>query len=232
MKKRFIIYAIAFAAYALGTVSCKKSELKKPADISVQMDINRQVSPQGHLVFDSGYIRLANFAAEGIRQEGAPVEMSKTFSTGLIVNFSPTDFITELYLDIPQGNYTNLDIEFETYEGIDQPTIQVTGTYTNQSSQTFPVIFEFGSSETFIIDAESETGDPVITLDKNIPSTAFIQFDPQYWFDIVSTNMWDNASLVDVQGTMTILINDSENGAIYDLIADRIDDATEATFGN
>lgn len=225
-------YYIGLLTLLIGFSSCKKSELKKPADVSVQMDINRQTSTQGQLVFDSGYIRLANFSAEGTRQEGAPVEMAKTFSGGLIVNFSPTDFISELFLDLPQGNYTNLDIEFDTYDGADLPTIQVQGTYTNQSSQSFPVVFEFESSETFSINGESETGDPIIVLDKNIPATAFIQFDPQYWFDIVTTSMWDNADLINISGTMTILINDSENGAIYDIVADRIDDTTEATFGN
>ncbi|UKN01285.1 hypothetical protein K6119_16275 [Paracrocinitomix mangrovi] len=216
----------------VGLTSCKKSELKKPADVSVQMDINRQPSTQGHLEFNSGYIRITDFRVEGTRQEGAPVEMNKDFSQGLLITFSPTIMVSELNLDIPQGNYTDLDISFDTFDDLGQPTIQVEGTYTNQSSQTFPVIFEFESSETFSINGESETGEPIIVLDKNIPSNTFIQFDPQYWFDIVTINMWDNAVMVDVQGTMTILINESVNDAIYDLIADRIDDATEATFGN
>jgi hypothetical protein len=230
MSKILVISVIL--ALSFGQQSCKKSELKKPADVSVKMDINRQASTGGELVFTAGYIRLANFSVEGTRQEGAAVEMSKEFSSGELITFSPDDFISALYLDIPQGNYTDLDISFNTFDDNDQPTIQVEGTYTNQSSQSFPLIFEFESSESFSINGESETNDPIIVLDKNIPATSFIKFDPLYWFDIVTTNMWDNADLVEVEGTMTILINDSENENIYDVVADRVDEATEATFGN
>jgi hypothetical protein len=230
MSKILVISVIL--ALSFGQQSCKKSELKKPADVSVKMDINRQQSTSGDLVFTAGYIRLADFSVEGTRQEGAPVEMSKEFPSGEVITFSPTDFISALYLDIPQGNYTDLDISFNTFDDNDQPTIQVEGTYTNQSSQSFPVIFEFESSESFSINGESETAEPIIVLDKNVPAVSFIQFDPVYWFDIVTTNQWNNADLVDIGGTMTILINDSENENIYDVVADRVDEATEATFGN
>lgn len=221
-----------FFGLVISLSSCKKNELKKPADVSVKMDINRQASTQGHLVFTSGYIRLADFNVEGTRQEGGPVEMSKTFPQGYVIEYSPTSTIQELFLDIPQGNYTDLDINFNTFDDNDDITIQVVGTYTNQSSQTFPVIYEFMSSEYFSINGESETGNPIITLDKNIPATTFIEFDPIYWFDVITDNAWNNADLVDVQGSMTILINEDVNSNIYDLVADRIDETTSATFGN
>lgn len=232
MKTSFIIKIIFFALIGVALSGCKKSELKKPADVSIQMDINRAFNSEENLSFNSGYIRIAEFSVEGTRQEGAPVEMSKSFPGGLLIQFNANLSISELDLEIPQGNYTDLDIEFDTFDDNDEPTIQVSGIYTNSSSQTFPVLFQFESSETFSINGESENGEAVIILDKNIPSHTLIQFDPQYWFDIVTNSMWNNADMTMVEGTLTIVISDSHNEDIYDIVADRVDEATEATFGN
>lgn len=67
-------------------------------------------------------------------------------------------------------------------------------------------------------------------MDADTPATALIELDPIYWFDIVPTNMLENADLINVGGVMTLLVNEDENEAIYDLIADRIDESTEAIF--
>lgn len=229
MKKLHLIF---FTALMLTFVSCKKSQLKQPTDVSVKMDINRSSSTQGHLSFDAGYIRLASFGVSGVRQEGGPVDLETEFPGGKIINFSPTLTIADLALEIPQGNYTSLEIEMDTHEGDDEPTIEVSGTYTNQSSQSIPIIFQFMSSETFSVSGEADDGDPIIMLDKDTPATSFIVFNPIYWFDIVTINALENANLVDVQGTMTILINDETNESIYDIMADRVDEQTEATFSN
>ena len=216
----------------IGLNSCKKNQLKKPTDVSVKMDINRATSNEGHLVFDQGYIRLASYEVSGIRQEGGPVNLESEFPGGKVINFSPTLEISDLSQEIPQGNYTSLEIEFDTHEGNDEPTIEVSGTYTNQSSQAFPIIFQFMSSETFAVSGEADSGDPIIMLDKDTPATNFIVFDPIYWFDVITNNAWSNANLSNVQGTMTILINEENNETIYDNVADRVDEQTESTFSN
>ncbi|MEO9531251.1 MAG: hypothetical protein ABJG68_11995 [Crocinitomicaceae bacterium] len=213
-------------------IGCKKNQLKKPVDVSVQMDINRENSNEGHLLFTKGYIRIAEFTVEGKRQEGADVELSKEFEQGLIIDFSPTQFVDALHMDIPQGNYTSLDINFDTHEGNDEPTISVKGTFKNSSNEDIPLIFEFMSSEYFSVNGESSGSSALIVLDKSNPALSFIEFDPIYWFDIVSMNMLNNANLYNVDGVQTLLINEEKNEDIYDLIADRIDETTSATFSD
>lgn len=225
---RWIIFTLILAAFW----SCRKKELNEPTHVDITVDINRSLSSEGHLQFNNGYIRLASFSVEGVRQEGPEVELSKEFETGNLHYFSSSNPVSNLELDIPQGNYTDLDISFNTFDDTDDPTIMVKGTYINQSSQSFPVQFEFLSSEYFSINSESDDGSSVIELDKDIYSSALITLDPIYWFDLISTSAWDNADLVEINGVMTILINESNNSAIYDNVADRIDEQASSVFSN
>lgn len=225
--QRIIVFTL-FISFTL--IGCKKNELKQPTDVSFKMDINRNPSNSGHLIFNSGSILLAAFEIEGTRQEGDPIAFSKSFPQGLSVNFSPTNTISELFFNIPQGVYNDLDISFETFDDNGDITILVEGQYTNQSSVTFPLRFEFSSSEYFSINGESSSGSSTIVLNKDTPATTLITFDPIYWFGTISNNMFNNADLVNIGGQMTILINESNNSDIYDIVADRIDETTSASF--
>jgi len=223
--QRIIVLALILSITILG---CKKNELKVPTDVSFSLDINRNPSSSGHLVFNNGFIVLSEFEIEGTRQEGDPFLFNKSFPEGLIINFNPTNSISDLELKIPQGIYTDIDISFETFDDNDDITILVEGIYTNQSNISFPIRFEFLSSEYFSINGESESG--TIVLNKNKPITAFVKFDPIYWFDSISSNMLNNAELFDVGGELIILINENENTDIYDIVVDRIDEKTSAIF--
>jgi hypothetical protein len=223
---------VLFLTLLILFLSCKKNELKKPAGVAVKIDINRGPSSEGHLIFSDGYIRLAEFSVEGVRQEGGDVELTKEFEQGNLAYFSSSNTVPNLDIEIPQGNYIDLDVSFDIFDGNDQPTIRVEGIYTNQSNQTTPIVFEFLSSEYFSINSESDDGNSIITLDKNIASSVLIKLDPIYWFDIVSYSMWDNATLVEINGEMTILINEGVNENIYDIVVDRIDEQTSSVFSN
>ncbi|MBL4862816.1 MAG: hypothetical protein JKY09_07365 [Crocinitomicaceae bacterium] len=227
MKKSIAFLFILFVLVATG---CKKNQLKKPTDVSFKMDINRNTSANGKLVFTSGTILLASFDVEGEREEGDPIAFTRSFSSGLLVNFSPDNSISEIQYDIPQGVYTSLDVNFSTFDDFGGNTIVVNGIYTNNASNDIPVRYEFLSSEYFSISGEDYSGSSSIVLDKDTPANTLIKLDPIHWFSIITTNMMENADLVNVGGIMTILINESVNDNIYDLIADRIDESTEAVF--
>ncbi|XOV67881.1 MAG: hypothetical protein ACFHU9_01660 [Fluviicola sp.] len=210
--------------------SCKKNQLKKPTDVTFNIDINRNQSTDGKLVFIGGTINLASFSVKGTRQEGDPISFSNSFSGGLLLDFSSTGTISQLDYDIPQGIYTSLEVNFETYEGPGDITIVVNGIYTNNGGTDIPVIFEFMSSESFEIESEDDVNSGVVVLDKDTPANAIIKLDPIHWFDILSNNQMENATLTNVGGTMTLLINEDKNENLYDLLADRVDESTESVF--
>lgn len=211
-------------------IGCKKNELKKPTDVSFKMDINRNANNQGYLVFNSGSVLLADFIIEGERLEGEDVDFSKSFPQGLSIEMNENIAIPELIFDIPQGNYTSLVVAFNTFDDNGDVTILIDGTYTNQSGVNIPVRFEFMSSEYFSVVGEDDDGFSTIILEKDISAISLIKFDPIYWFSIVSSNMFDNATLADVNGQQTILINENVNSDIYDIVVDRLDDTTEALW--
>lgn len=225
MKSRLLLFLIALAA-----LGCKKNQLKQPTDVSFTIDINRTASSDGKLVFNSGTIALASFDIEGKRQEGDPISFTRNFSEGLTVNFDPNNPISEIQYDIPQGVYTELTISFETFDDNGGSTITVLGTYTNNQGNPIPVIFEFMSSETFEIEGDDSVNSGLIVLDKDTPANAFVQLDPIHWFDILTNNQLENATLTNINGVMTLLINENVNDNLYDIMADRIDESTEAIF--
>ena len=227
MKMKLLLF---LAVPIFMAVSCKKNQLKKPTDVTFNIDINRNQSSDGKLVFTSGTINLSSFSVSGVRQEGDPVSFSNSFSGGLLLNFSSTGTIAQLDYDIPQGVYTSLEVSFETYEGPGDVTIVVNGTFTNNVGTDIPVTFEFMSSESFEIESEDAMNSGLVILDKDTPANALIKLDPIHWFDILSNNQLENATLTNVGGTMTLLINEEKNENLYDLLADRVDESTESVF--
>lgn len=212
------------------SVSCKKKRLSKPVDVNFKMDINRSKSSNGKLIFNNGTINIAEFNVEGSRIEGEDIAFSRSFNNGLTISFDPNNEISELKYDIPQGEYTELTVSFDTYEDSNDKTIVVNGTYTTSSGDDVPIKFEFMSSEYFSVSSEADDGSETIILDKDVASSSLIKLDPIHWFGGISTTTLDNATRTNVNGAQTILINDEVNGDLYDLVADKIDEATESVF--
>jgi hypothetical protein len=228
--KNNLAFILISSVLIIAMSGCKKNELKKPTDVSFMMDINRSQSQQGHLTFTEGNLIVYNFTVEGKRKEGEDVSFSKNFAGGLNISFSPTDLITDLVFDIPQGNYTELDVIFSTQYSSSSKSLTVNGTYTNSFGTNFPLIYEFNGDDEISITSEDDDGEATIVLDKDISQNSVIQFDPVYWFGTVSNNLFDNASLVNISGQPTILVNSETNEDIYDLVVDRMEETTIAIW--
>ena len=162
--------------------------------------------------------------------QGEDIAFSRSFDSGLTINFDPNKEISELQYDIPQGEYTELNISFDTFEDNRDRTLVVNGIYTTTTGDDVPITFEFMSSEYFSISSEADDGSGTIILDKDVASSSLIKLNPIHWFGGISLSTLDGAERTNVNGTSTILINDEINGDIYDLIADKIDEATESVF--
>ena len=231
MKNNYLILIVVLIAVFFATSSCdKRKKWKLPTDVGFKMDINRSTSSNGKLVFTSGTIILEEFDFEGEREQGDDVYFTKSFPGGLSIPFDPNGNIAELDFDIPQGTYNRISISFETFDDLGDDNIVVNGTYTNTSGTDYPIRFEFKSAEYFDIVAEDYSGSSQIILDKDIAVSTKIQLDPIHWFQVVSTSLLDNADVVNVGGTPTIVISEDENDDIFDLVVDRLDESTEAVF--
>jgi len=231
MKNTYSILTAVFFALLFSS-SCKKKEdkWKLPTDVSFRMDINRSTGSGGNLAFTGGTIIIGSFTFDGKRSQADDVYFSNTYS-GLNIAFDPNSPVAALDFDIPQGTYTKITVGFQTYGDVGDDHIVVTGTYKNSvNDTTYPIRFEFEAEEFYTVISKDASGNSEIILDESVASAATITLDPVYWFQTISTNSLDNATLVNVSGVPTILITDDYNEDIFDLVVDRVDDATDVVF--
>ncbi len=93
------------------------------------------------------------------------------------------------------------------------------GTYTDADGVSHPIRFEFNSGETFEVEKEG-----TITFSTNESALAQITFDPALWFADV-TNEELSRAIKDNEGV--IVISETQNEEIFDIVADGLDLATE-----
>ncbi len=98
--------------------------------------------------------------------------------------------------------------------------INIEGTYTNSDDEIIPIRFEFNSGEVFEADAAS------VVLEEGTDVVAKITFDALSWFSTISAAQLDNAILTEG----TIIISETKNANIFDIVADKLDVDTEAVF--
>lgn len=211
--------------------SCQDNEeLKIPAEVGFSMDINRGTSSNGRLQFTEGNITLSSFSFDGKREQGSDVTLSREYEPGLAISFDPIKNIEALNFTILQGNYTSIEIEFETFDSFDQNGLLVTGWYLNSNGIRYPIRVELGASINFEIEAKEQSGNTQIIIRQDKPAVATIKLHPLKWFEAVPSSFMDNATLTSEEDTSVILINEDINESIYALIVDRIEQSAEVVF--
>lgn len=199
--------------------SCNRKWKKTaPAGFSIQLE--KSSAGNNFLSFQSGTIYLDKFGIEGDRKQGDNVLFEDEFESSSQINVSTSVITPALSYDIPQGTYTELRMDIRIRENNGGNSIILNGMYDNGSVLT-PVLFEFSDKVDIRVFASSSGGSE-ITLMEDEQTTATITFGIISWFGTVTTNMLDNASLTDIGGVMTIVINESENNNIYDVVVNRI----------
>jgi hypothetical protein len=191
--------------------STSKSPTAKESSSTLNVNLN----------FTSGYIWVGEIVFDGSLQSGPSI--SRT-----VARFSKIDFATGVAtpsLDdiiIPAGTYSFVNLGVELRDEDAQPSIVMEGTYKHTNGSIIPIRFEFNSGEVF----EAETSQQVV-VNENQNVLSRIVFDPKEWFSVVPTNALDNAS---VNANGVIVISETRNASIFDLVADRLDVSTQSIF--
>lgn len=173
-----------------------------------------------NLNFTSGYIWVIEVEFDGTLDNGSLV--SRTVGRSSKIDFATgiaTPSLDDITIPVGTYNYVNLGVELRDEDS--QPSIVMEGTYTHTDSSIIPIRFEFNSGEVF----EAETSQQV-AVNKSQTVLSKIVFDPQVWFSVISTDALDNAVLTDG----TIIVSQTKNASIFDLVADRLDVSTESVF--
>lgn len=224
MKKAYIFFFLS----SLLMFSCQKAELKKPTRLNFTFDINKDPG-NNPLKINSGEINLLNFNISGDRIEGEGIVFSRPFGAGLSTDLNGSSELEEMDFDIPQGEYISIDLNFTIGQNQTEPAMILTGTYKPTAAPTVGLRFEFLETQIFQINGEDELGNNII-MDKELGKKGRILFDPVYWFQTLTTNQLDNATITDTQGQDLIIISASSNIILYEIVVNRLANSNKAIF--
>lgn len=217
MKK--IKISAALLGLAIAVSSCNKDDGNASLSYSFKMseDISLK-STANSLQFNSGHVTIREIEFDGEHEGQGSISISASkVSTIDLVTGEATPAITTV---IPAGSYKYVNLGIELQDVSNTPAIVAEGTWVNTANNEIPVRFEFNSGEVF--EAETEAHD----FKEDSSPIAEIAFDPKNWFSGVSATMLNNAALTND----TIVISEDYNDAIFDIVTQKLDEATQATF--
>ncbi len=201
---------------------CSKEKDAKEG-FMLSFDINKAVinyRSGGDLQFNEGFITISEVVFDGDLVNGPSHSIS--YSKVVVFDFAtgagtPANEVIEL----PAGEYEDVYLGIELQDENDDPTLVLKGTYEKDDGIVYPIRFEFNSGEVFEAEAASALIAPGTT------AIAKITFDPHAWFANVTFEMLENSK---VNANGVIVISETQNENIFDVVADGLDFATEAVF--
>jgi hypothetical protein len=218
-SKLFLAPVITLALFS----SCNKEE--NPArGLAITTTMSRGAvtvnsTMAASVVFSSGYVVVREVVFDGDRSGGESVSITeeKITTIDLITGTANPPFV----MDIPAGTYTSVNLGIEIQDETSRPSVVAEGVYTNATGVSTPLRFEFNSGEVFEANSVGS-----VTLSQNTPATAKISFDPHVWFSTLTRTQLDNAT----RTNGVIVISESRNAELFSIVADRLDNATQAIF--
>ncbi|HOY48874.1 MAG TPA: hypothetical protein PL185_09905 [Flavobacteriales bacterium] len=226
MKKTYITPAL-FAIILLVLGSCeKKFKETSPLNLKVKM-INPDVSD--FVTLKTGQIYLSTFGITGDRKQGDDV---------LFVNNLPADSYADLKTEtvspavnysLPQGTYTNLVVNMGIKPKDSIGAIVLQGEYVEEEEggehEIHRFIFRYDPETLYSLNT-TLLGEINVVSDQN--TSANVILDVKYLFANISEQMWHSSHHIEIDGVETILINETENTTIYNLLISRLNAAFSA----
>ena len=228
---KYLNHILIFFFSIIFIVGCKKSELKKPAEVVFTVDINKETTMNGNLFFTDGQIVIRSLTFDGKRIKGDDVYFEQEFEEGLVIPFSSDIVNNQMKFDVPQGSYTSIRNDFEA-EKTDFEKIIINGSYKNSNDEVLPITVEVERIEFYDKIAKNAQGTTNIDLVEGTSSKVVIQLNPVFWFSNISINQLNNANISNINGVATILINSEINEDLYDVLEDKVGLNIYITFNN
>ncbi len=203
---------------------CQKDEVSPNGTIKLQVTTTsssslnlKSVAAANDLVFDSGTITIREVVFDG---DAEALSVSRTIEQIATIDYATGQVSPEVVIEVPAGDYTSVNLGIELQDENDDPSVVITGTYTNSSGAAIPIRFEFNSGEVFEADAAS------VVIEAGADLIGKITFDAVSWFGTVTFDELDQA----IQTDGVIVISGTSNASIFDKVADKLDVDTQAVF--
>lgn len=223
MKKLNYAFALLIIGL-LGLSACNEDEVTQPVVNFKFNTVNTTSSiPSGRvaansLTFSSGFITLREIQFEAETDEADSIEVN--IEQVVVIDFATGETNPDLSgLTFPVGTYTEIEVELELNDDNNNPSVVIEGTFVDRNDNSHPIRFEFNSGETFEVEKEGR-----ITFAEGAQVLAEITFDPGMWFSGVTS---EDLELATKNSEGIIVISESSNTSIFNIVADGLDLATE-----
>ncbi|MFD2515899.1 hypothetical protein ACFSRY_18655 [Pontibacter locisalis] len=214
-------------ALAFGLFSCDSEDTASPqaqvgldfVTVKTAAQLNGRVASTNSLSFTSGTIVLSQVQFEG-ESDVDSLEVEFELEQDVTIDFATGATSPDISaVGFKPGTYEEIEVELELQDSGTKPAVVLNGTFTDAQGQAHPLRFEFNSAETFEVEREG-----TITFTEGQSSMAQVTFDPTAWFAGVSAAQL-SAAAKNAEGV--IVISETQNTNIFDIVADGLDLATD-----
>lgn len=181
------------------------------------------------LEITSGFIQVKKIEleTEGEDENGEfERELEYEFPEILKIDLNKFDDGSDFFINIPSGNYEEIEVEIDLIDNRNQPSIQIDGTYTKQDGSSLPFRLQvFGDDDDdldFEVELEAEDDDLFFLNEVSNP-LALLEINAKGWFSNISNSELDNAELTEG----VLVISRSKNQGIYERVLAKIEDSSE-----
>jgi PHD/YefM family antitoxin component YafN of YafNO toxin-antitoxin module len=236
MKTKALI-SLLTAALTMVFFSCEEENtsspnFKMPISFGVKTESQSlksspvEKSAAQNITFTKGHMLIEEleFEAEDIRDRDS---LDIEFEIERVLRVDLSDLQNpDTIVQIPAGEYEEIEIEMELLESDSRSSIYLEGTLSNSQGEDIPLVFDYRDDLEFSIEGEADDDEPIVISDQTNP-LGRITLSLETLFTNVSTDELENAR---VNQDGIIWISEDYNSDIYDKIADRLEDASEAEF--
>lgn len=182
------------------------------------------------LEINSGFLQVKKIEleTEGVDENGEfERELEFKFPEILRIDFNEFDEGVDFFINIPAGNYEEVEFEIDLIDNKNLPSIQLDGIFTYQNGSSVPFRLEvFGDDDDdldFEVELEAEDDDDLFFLDGVNNPLALLDINAKGWFAGITTSQLENAELTDG----ILVISRSQNKEIYEQVLEKIEDSSE-----
>lgn len=202
---------------------CEKYNLKQPAYLNLNWRFASTSNAQGNYTITNGYFYSEEFIISGVREKGAPVEITKSLPEGLQkIQFSTQNDLG-ISLDVPMGDYTEFNLK-ALMDKSNVPCLKLEGTYV-KGNLTYPMRIEWSNLD----DLTFKVQNPFF-LKKKRDYKVYIGFDTNKLFNISSSYLL-SPPIFNENGVETVVIKNNAGAgqAFYDAMTEQLEQALVIT---
>lgn len=241
MKTSHRNYAFALALSGLTFFSCSEEndpDMIGEGEVRIGMGVKlkNDGNPGARMMnagidVQSGFLQIKKIEleTEGVDEKGDEFEreLELKFKEIKKIDFNEFDAGVDFFINIPAGNYEEIEFEIDLIDNKNEPSIQLEGTYTYQDGRSVPMRFQvFGDDDDdfdFQVELEGDDDDDLFFLDGVNNPLALFQINAKGWFVNVTTSELEKANLTNG----ILLISKNANQSIYRKVESRIKDSTD-----